>query len=150
MPDFVPNTPLSNGEAAHGGMPPDIGLAGVGDERILIVDRCRINHSAKDPRSFLVVVMDTATRTVLSTAIATESALAGSVAEALKDAIATDPDSLSGLPVACDFCDPAELHSRLDGVTPYTQILLGHGGLRTRSWAERELREAALKINGLD
>ncbi|MFD2649140.1 hypothetical protein ACFSX5_15225 [Devosia albogilva] len=150
MPDFIPNALLLSGQAVTSATPPALGGTPEDTERTLLVDCCRIDQSAKGPRPFMIVVMDTATRLVLSTAIATDSALADSVVKTIKDAIATDPGTLGDLPVACDFCDRADLDAGLADVAPHTRVVIGHGGPRTRGWAERQVRAAAFKAESRD
>ncbi len=140
MPVLDSNEITSTAEYARKVLPPAMGTTVPNDERILVVDSCALDHSIKCTRPYLIAVMDSATRLILATAIAKESEMAAFVCAAVKEAIATDPETLQGVPIECDFCDPAELHASLDT----TRIVPGHRGRRARGWAERQVRAAAL------
>lgn len=108
----------------------------------LLVDCCRIDGMAHGSRPYLVAVMDTTTRSLLSTVITSKGLIAKNTIEAIKTAMELKGAGVDEVSINCDFLDPATLCAGLPGVAAIT-IAPPSAKPAMRSWAERLLIETA-------
>lgn len=109
--------------------------------RHLLLDCCRVDTIA-GVRPYLTVVMDQATRAVISTRLTDKLPDTKTALEAIGGVLQPEP-RLDELSVECDFSWSADLIDGLCEMEAATSIVLHRPAPATRRWSERLLASTA-------